>query len=191
MGCAPGSIDRPHAVLVVIDIQDRLADVMARRDEVVRTARFLMRAADVLDIPVVVTRQYPKGLGDTVGELLETQESLTGSVEVVDKTCFCCGEEVAFTSALEATGRDQVVIVGMETHICVTQTALSLAGEGRSVHVAADGVCSRRDLDHETALARLGHAGVVVTTAESVVYEALGRAGTPEFKAVLGLVKEG
>jgi len=184
--CGGRTIDRDDVVLVVIDIQDRLAAVMERRDEVVGVASRLARVAQLIGAPVIETRQYPKGLGGTVPELAEVLETAT----VVDKTCFCCASEPGFVEALQATGRRQVAIVGMETHICVSQTALALLDGGYRVHVVADGVCSRFARDYEIALARLRAEGAVVTTSESVMYEAVGRAGTDEFKALLGIVKK-
>lgn len=178
-------VSRERAVLVLIDMQHRLADAMPRRDAVIGASALLARAALTLDIPVIVTRQYPAGLGDTVPEIAEA----LGAHEPVDKVAFDCLREPAFRARLEATGRRQVVLAGMEAHICVTQTALALNEAGFDVQVVADAVCSRRDADRDVALDRLRAAGVVVTAAESVIYEALGQAGTPEFKAVLELVK--
>ncbi len=140
----------------------------------------------------MVTRQYPKGLGGTVPELEEVLVDLAeqgASVTGLDKTAFCCAAETDFSEALAATGRTQVVLVGMETHICIAQTALALEPE-YEVHVVADAVCSRTPLDNDVALDRLRAAGVIVTTSESVMYEAVGRAGTPEFKRLLEIVKE-
>ena len=186
-------VPRDGLVLVVVDVQDRLAAVMHRRDAVVRTASMLVRAAAVLGAPVMVTRQYPKGLGDTVPELASViaDASPQRPVTVVDKLDFDCMAEPAFRDVLAATGRTHVALVGMETHICVTQTALALAAAGLTPHVVADATCSRRDEDHETALARLRSAGVDVLPSESVIYEALGRAGTHEFRAMLEVVKGG
>lgn len=182
-----GTVTSRHsAVLVVVDVQERLAAVMARRVAVADTSVLLARVARELGIPVIVTRQYPAGLGDVVTELAEVARAAV----VVDKTAFDCTQEPAFGEALAATGRRQVVMCGMETHICVTQTALSLVAEGYDVHVVADAVCSRRDRDRDIALDRLRACGVTVTTSESVIYEALGQADTPEFRAVLALVKE-
>lgn len=178
-------ISRTDAIVVLIDMQERLACAMARRDAVVGASALLARVALALDVPLLVTRQYPRGLGETAPEIVEA----AGDHESVDKVAFDCLRESAFRQRLEASGRRQVVLTGMEAHICVTQTALSLVAEGYEVHVAADAVCSRRDADRDVALERLRHAGVVVTTAESVIYEALGEAGTPEFRTVLELVK--
>lgn len=186
-------VARDDFVIVIIDMQERLAGVMERRDDVVRVATQLARTAAMLDAPIIVTRQYPKGLGPTVpaleGVLTELGEA-GASVIGVDKTAFCCAAESVFTEALEATGRSQVVLAGMETHICVAQTALVLTAEGREVHVVADGCCSRLATHHDVALDRLRHAGVSVTTGESVMYEAVGRAGTDEFRQLLAIVKE-
>lgn len=179
------TISREDAVLVLIDIQERLASVMPRRDSVVSTAALLARAAEVLGMPVIVTRQHPSGLGPTVAELLFAEDG-NGPV---DKSVFDCSREPAFSERLRETARHQVVLAGMEAHICVTQTAISLTRAGHDVHVVADAVCSRRDEDRTVALARLRAAGVTVTVAESVLYEALGEAGAPGFRDVLALVK--
>ena len=174
------------AVVVLVDMQERLASAMPRRDETVRAARLLGRAAAPFGIPVIVTRQYPAGLGDTVPELA----AAGGAEQPVDKVAFDCMAEPAFVERLRRTGRRVMVIAGMEAHICVTQTALAALDAGYAVHVAADAVCSRRDADRDVALERLRTAGAVVTTVESVLYECLGVAGTPVFREVLALVKE-
>jgi nicotinamidase-related amidase len=141
-----------------------------------------------------VTRQNPRGLGDTVAELTgaaEDARAAGSAVATVDKMYFDCTAEPAFTSTLADIDRTHVLLVGMETHICVTQTALSLVAMGLTPHVAADACCSRRDGDHEVALARLRQHGVDVLSGESAIYEAVGVAGTDEFRAVLELVKRG
>jgi nicotinamidase-related amidase len=180
-----GIIDRTRAVLVLVDMQSRLADVMASRDAVLSASALLARVARILGMPVIVTRQYPQGLGDTAPEIIE----VTPDVVPIDKVTFACAGEPAFVERLAGNGRRQVVLAGMETHICVLQTALGLLAEGYEVFVVADATCSRRETDHTVALDRLRAAGVVITTAESVIYEALERAGTAEFKAVLEEVK--
>lgn len=183
---SPWLADRVDAVLVVVDMQDRLAAVMPERDEVVATAVMLVRAARLLGVPVLVTRQYPEGLGDTVPELREALDVHTP----IDKSVFCCRSDEGFSDLLADTWRGQVILIGMEAHICIAQTALALLEDGYRVHVVADAVCSRTERDSEIALERLRHAGVAVTSAESVLYEVLGESGTEEFKAVLALVKE-
>jgi nicotinamidase-related amidase len=178
-------VSRTEAVLVLVDMQERLAAAMAHRESVVAASALLAYVARELAMPVIVTRQYPQGLGDTDAGIL----AAVGEQAPVDKVAFDCLREPAFCERLEATGRRQVVLAGMEAHICITQTALALRAAGYAVFVVADAVCSRREADCDVALDRLRGAGVVVTTAESVIYEALGEAGTLEFKAVLQLVK--
>ena len=183
----PGShtIERTSATLVLVDLQERLVCAMSRREEVLANVRFLAEAAALLGMPVIVTRQYPQGLGDIVAEIAD----LPASIQPVDKLTFDCMGEPEFRHRIEALGRRQIVLAGMETHICVAQTALGLLDAGYQPFGVADAVCSRLDRDHEVAIERLRSAGVIVTTAEAVVYEALGHAATPEFRAILPLVK--
>ena len=189
---ATSLVRRGDVALLLVDIQERLAAAMPCRDQVVGNAVKLARAAALIGAPVIVTRQYPQGLGDIDVALEGTLVSLAeGGARVVsvDKTAFCCSIEPEFMEALGSTTRTQVLLAGMETHICITQTALDLAARGFDVQVVADACCSRCEADHETALARIRAAGVVVTTAESAMYEAVGRAATDEFRALLEIVK--
>jgi len=186
-------MNREHAVLLVIDLQERLTVAMARRHEVVSTATFLSQVAGITGLDVISTRQYPRGLGETepvVVAALDAVAAVGGTVLYADKTAFDCFGEPTFCEALTATGRRQLLIVGMETHICVTQTALSALSRGYDVHVVADGCCSRDDASHRVALDRLRTAGAVITVAESAAYELIGEAGTAEFKELLKVVKE-
>ena len=186
-------VRREDAVLLLVDMQERLAATMERRASVLDNAVKLARTAALIGVPMIVTRQYPQGLGDTEPVLERALLALAeagATVVGVDKTAFCCSVELEFMEALGATARTQVVIAGMETHICITQTALDLAARGFAVQVAADACCSRDEASHETALQRLRSAGVVVTTTESVLYEAVGRAATDEFRALLTIVKD-
>lgn len=190
---ATSMLDRTQAVLAIIDVQERLAAAMSHRERVIAHAALLVRAAFITGVPVVVTRQYPQGLGvldDALAHTVEEGVALGHAVSVVDKMSFDCFVEPSFVDALCASARRQLVVAGMETHICVTQTALSGLKEGFDVHVAADACCSRDDEAHGLALMRLGTAGAVVTTAESAAYELVGRAGTDEFRALLAAVKE-
>lgn len=180
---------RAHdSALVIVDVQERLAPAMlpdARR-EVLETVRILLAAAGELAVPVVATEQYPKGLGETVPEV---SGHFPGNAVVVSKDSFsCCGER-AFTEALAATGRSQVVIAGMEAHVCVVQTAVELLEAGYAPFVVADGVCSRRAAHHANALHRLRSLGVTVSNVESVLFEWLQRAGTDEFRKLSKLIR--
>lgn len=186
------TLSREGCALVVIDPQERLATAMDRRDAVLASTCRLLGVAGILGLPVVATRQYPKGLGDLDGVVLsaiEGAQQAGSEVRVVDKVSFDCFAEPAFRDAVAGTGRRQLVLVGMETHICVTQTALAALAEGFDVHVIADACCSRDAANHDLALARLRSAGAVVSTWESAAYELVGAAGTPEFKALLAIVK--
>lgn len=183
---------RQHAVLVLVDLQERLAAVMPERERVLAAAVRLARTFALVGAPIIITRQYPQGLGPTEPTLEEAALALAeggSTVLGVDKTAFCCCREPAFLDALNATVRSQVVLAGMETHICIAQTALDLAGRGMQVQVVADACCSRDRTMHEVALDRLRAADVVVTTSESVMYELVGLAATDEFKSLLRIVK--
>jgi nicotinamidase-related amidase len=178
-------LDRATAVLLVVDIQERLAAVMAERERVVANAGHLIAAAQLLGVPVVHTEQYSKGLGPTVPEL----RAVLDPAPAIEKLTFdCCGEP-SFAPALEGTGRATVIACGMEAHICVLQTVLGLLAAGKTVHVAADAVCSRNPENARTALALLRDAGAVVTCTETVLFQLLGRAGTPEFKAIQARIR--
>lgn len=186
-------VDSASMVLVLVDLQERLVSAMSDREQVIARSMKLARAAALVDAPIILTRQYPKGLGSVVPELQQLLLDLAhGGARVygIDKVAFCCASEPTFLEALSATGRDQVVITGMETHICVTQTALALADSGMRVQVVADACCSRDSEAHELALGRMRADGIVITHHESVMYEAVGVAGTDEFRALLQIVKD-
>ncbi len=183
---SPHLIRRDQAVLSLVDIQEKLAAVMARRDSVVSNARKLILAAARLEVPVLVTEQYPKGLGPTVPELVDV---LGQSCVRVVKLTFACTGASDYTDCLQRLGRSQVLLCGMETHVCVLQTCLDLLDRGLKVFVAADAVCSRREEDRDVALAQMRQAGAEVTTTEAVVFQLLERAGTAEFKDLLSIIK--
>ena len=183
---------RDDAILIVVDEQERLASIMERRASVASATEKLVRTAGLLGVPVIVTRQYPKGLGESEAGLVRTLadvEAAGADVTHVDKVAFDCFREPQFAYAVTTIGREQLVIVGMETHICIAQTVLSALRAGFDVHVVADACCSRDEANHQVALDRLRGAGAVVTTCESVMYEFVGEAGTDEFKALLAIVK--
>jgi nicotinamidase-related amidase len=165
--------------LVLIDIQERLAAAMPARDAVVRAAGILSEAAARLGIPVVATEQYPQGLGSTVAELAG---KLPADAKRIEKTSFsACG-------ALPL-GRPQVILAGMEAHVCVLQTALELAAAGREVFVVSDAICSRTEANRANALARLEKSGVVVTNTESVLFEWLRDASHEQFRPISKLIR--
>jgi len=174
-------LDRSRAALVVIDVQEAFRKAVGSFDRVAQRSAILVRGAQALGIPVIVTEQYPRGLGATVPEVAEA----LGELPRLPKTAFSAMRAEGF----DLGGRDQALICGIETHVCVAQTALDLLGAGTQVHIACDAVASRSDADRETALRRLEQAGATLTSVEAALFELLGEAGTPEFKAVQELVK--
>lgn len=178
-------IDPNTSSLLVIDVQARLLPKMAAARDVVDNVTVLLKAAARLDIPVLVSEQYRKGLGTTVAEL---QPLLPGG-NVIEKLAFSCLGENAFATRLRDLGRAQAVVAGIEAHVCVLQTAEQLLENGVRVFVVADATSSRVPASHARALERLQAAGAVIVTTEMVVFEWLRRAGTPEFKEISALIK--
>jgi nicotinamidase-related amidase len=179
--------DRGRAVLVVVDVQQRLVPSMD--PEVYRKTLsgidMLVRGAEILQIPVLATEQYPKGLGPTVPELADACRT-----KVIEKMTFgCCGEP-SFLDYLQGIDRSEVIVVGMEAHVCVYQTVLGLLQQDYRVHLVRDAIISRGKVDYRNAIENAARAGAIVTTAETVLFQLLRAAGTPEFKAVSKLVKE-
>ena len=177
----PVLISRDESVLLVIDIQEKLLPDIPGGEALLLRVSLLLEAAKVTGVPVLLTEHAPQGLGPTVGPI---RAELLPGTEPIIKTTFSCVYEPNFLIRLKATDRRQVVIAGIWTHVCVTQTALELVRGGWSVFLAADATGSPRPADRDVALERLRQAGIVVTTAESVVFEWMVRSGTPEFKAV-------
>lgn len=173
------------SALIVIDMQERLVPAMQAPARTIANTRLLLNAAARNDVPVLLTEQYPQGLGPTVAEV----RNAAGQSPVFAKMHFSCMEDTAFATAFRALGRKQAVIVGMEAHICVVQTAESLIEEGFDVFVVSDATASRTLESERACLARLSASGVRIVTAEMVVFEWLGRAGTPAFKELLPLIK--
>jgi nicotinamidase-related amidase len=176
--------NRETSGLVVVDLQDSFLAPIDAKDHVLHRSKFLIEIANLLQVPILATEQYATRMGGTTQSILEK----LGDAPTMDKLCFsgCRNEE--FWSKWEGLEKNQVVIVGIETHICVTQTALDFLEKGYDVFVCEDATNSRLGA-HEGALKRLRHEGVVVTHTESVAYEWLGEAGTPEFKQALEIVK--
>lgn len=180
--------DAALSQLVVVDIQGRLAGVMAGedRERVIRNAGILLQAAERLAIPQIATEQYPRGLGPTEEAVAA---HFTDSLSRVEKTCFACSGEAVFREALAANERRQVILCGMESHVCVLQTALELVAAGYAVFVVEDAVCSRSMANHRNALERMRGAGVVISNTESVLFEWLRDARHEHFKQLSALIK--
>ncbi|GMW02275.1 MAG: hypothetical protein AMXMBFR84_34110 [Candidatus Hydrogenedentota bacterium] len=178
-------LERSKTVLTVIDFQEKLIPSIHAADDVIARASTLIRCALELGLPILCTEQYPKGLGHTVGPIA----GLLGSCAPMAKTSFGCLGDASFADALRATGRTQVLLTGVETHVCVLQTALGARALGLDVFVPMDAVGSRATSEHEAGLARMRDAGVTLVTTEMAVFEMLREAGTPEFKRILPLIK--
>jgi nicotinamidase-related amidase len=175
-------LDPDRTTLVVIDVQEAFRKALPSFDAVAARAAVLVRGADAIGVPIVVTEQYPKGLGATVPEIAD---SLPTGVQALEKVKF----SAAGAEGFDLDDRDQALVCGIEAHVCVAQTALDLIAQGSEVHVAADAVGSRTDADRDTGLARLERAGAEVTTVEMALFELLGSADAPAFKEVQGIVK--
>ena len=182
-------LDPAHSVLVVVDVQEKLVPAMpeAAMNELLRASSILLEAARALGVRVLATEQYPQGLGPTIAPLRDKLGAL--SVTPLAKTTFSAADDPGFSKALHASSPRQVVLVGMEAHICVLQTARDLAALGLEVHVTKDGVTSRREDHKTTGLALAEREGAFVTTAETVAFDWLRRAQGDAFKAVSRLVR--
>jgi nicotinamidase-related amidase len=178
-------LDKSDALLLIIDIQERLAVVMKEKDKVVKNTQHLIELAKMTNLPVVVTEQYPKGLGRTVPEL----QSVIPGYKPIEKTSFdCCGEP-SFLSEIGKFGKKKIIIAGMETHVCVLQTTASLLKTGFVTHVVQDAICSRTKENWKTGIAFMHDAGAVVTCTETVLFQLLKVAGTEEFKKISQRIK--
>ncbi len=173
-----------NTVLVVIDVQGKLAQLMHEKADLFGNIRKLIQAAGVLEIPIIWTEQYPAGLGPTIPEIAEL---LTG--EPIAKISFsCCGER-RFVEAMGELGRNQVLLCGIETHVCVYQTAVDLLGTAYEVEVVADAVSSRTPDNKDIGLAKIKDAGADITSVETAIFELLKAAEGEKFKAILRIVK--
>jgi nicotinamidase-related amidase len=174
-------LDRDRAALVVVDVQEAFRPAVVDFEAVASEVATLIQGARVLGVPVVATEQYPKGLGKTVPEVAEQ----LGDVEPIEKVCF----SAAAADGFDLGGRDQALVCGIESHVCVSQTAHDLLEKGVEVHVARDAVSSRTPENRDVGLHKMERSGAVVTSVETALFELVGAAGSEEFKAVQGLVK--
>ena len=178
------TLERQETLLLVIDIQERLAPVIDGKDRVITNTKILIEAAKTMDFPLLATEQYPKGLGRTVPVLLD----LIGEERILSKNSF-----TAYTpevkAALEAQGRKKILIAGMETHVCVFQTVRDLLADGYQVYLVSDAVSSRTRTNYENGLDLMRSMGAVITNTETAIFDLLKVSGTPEFKAMSALIK--
>jgi nicotinamidase-related amidase len=181
----PNLLRKDEALLVIVDIQTKLLNVIFERERLLSSCRKLLQAAKLLEVPMVMTEQYPKGIGPTDAQILEVLEGV-GAVEKV--TFSCCGVE-DFNQSIAGFGKKQIVVIGIEAHVCVLQTVHDLLHQGYSVYVPYDAVSSRKEGDYRNALDRMRQAGAVIGSVESAVFELLERADTPIFREVSRLIK--
>ena len=178
-------LDRNKSCLVIVDVQERLTPVMTDPRRVLHHCVLLMRAAQRLEIPVLVTEQYPKGLGPTMVDL----RPYIPAEGALPKTHFSAAADEAIMTRIESFGRNQVVIAGIETHVCVLQTALDLKAKGYESMVVADACASRRIESEQMGWSRMRQCGVELLSVEMAFFEWIHQAGTPEFKELSALIK--
>ncbi|HZR55851.1 MAG TPA: hydrolase [Terriglobales bacterium] len=181
------SLESNQCALLVVDIQERLLPPIFQKEQLVKNSQLLIRAAGILKIPALVTTQYAKGLGNTVPEIA----SLLPETEPIDKQLFSCFGSDAFCSMLKRLpgNRTTVLLCGMESHICVMQTALGALREGYMVHVASDAVGSRTEWNWKIGLSRMQTAGAIISSTETMIYELMRSSGSPAFKELLPYLK--
>jgi len=181
---SPGLISKEGTVLVIVDVQEKLFSFVAEKEKVVENIRRLIKFAQIVKMPIILTEQYPKGLGRTIKEI----EELIPNIDRIEKVEFSCFESDGFKNGLQKLEAKTIILTGIETHICVSQTAI----EGLSSHrvcVVSDAVSSRNIGDKHIGLERMKQSGVTILSTEMLIYEILKRAGTNEFKEALKLVK--
>lgn len=178
------TLRKEDSLLLIIDIQERLAPAMKYQEKVIKNTNVLISTANKMDIPIFVTEQYPKGLGPTVSEIKDGLEN----AEKFEKILFSASTD-EFIDALDKKDRKNIIIVGMETHVCVYQTVRDLLNMGYHVFVAGDGVSSRFEENYRNGLDLMDKMGAVITNTESILFDLLKKAGTSEFKTLSKLIK--
>jgi nicotinamidase-related amidase len=180
-----GSLDPADTLLVVVDVQEKFRKAIRGFDDLIVNARKLAEGAKILNIPVIATEQYPQGLGKTVDEL----SGALDSASLVEKTAFSCSGCGEFNELVSEFDRKNIVLCGIESHVCVLKTALDLKANGYNVHVVADAVSSRKKSDYEIALTRLKQSGVYLVSTEMVLFQLIDSKDDENFKTISSLVK--
>ena len=171
-------MNREKSALMVIDVQARLLPGVHHSEELVKNCRWLIELAQLVGVPVLGSEQYPQGVGPTADEL----KTLLPAEDFIAKTFFSCADSPECSARLDAMGREEIIICGMEAHACVMQSALRLQEQGKKVYVVADAISARNPLDTEYAIARMRDEGVKIVTREMVGFEWMVRSDVPEFK---------
>jgi nicotinamidase-related amidase len=178
-------LERGRTALVVVDVQEAFRGAVVEFDRIAQNVAVLVQGARTLAVPVIATEQYPKGLGRTVPEVARHLDG----IDPIEKLCFSAAGAEEFSKRLRDSGRDQILLCGIESHVCVNQTADDLLAGGHEVHVAQDAVGSRTDENRALGVHKMEHAGAVITSVETALFELLGAAGTADFKEIQKLVK--
>lgn len=181
----PLLLDRSQAALLIVDVQESFRKHIQEFADLSRNITILVEASKILQLPVFVTEQYPQGLGKTVAEIT----ACLGDHQLFEKSCFsCCGAE-SFLNALNDSGRKQIVVCGIEAHVCISQTVHDLLQQGYLPHVVSDAVGSRVPRNKEIGIRKMSASGAVITSVEMALFEMLVESGTEKFKAIQRLVK--
>jgi len=178
-------LSREGTVLIVIDVQEKLFAKIEEKEKIAKNICRLIKFAEILGIPIILTEQYPRGLGSTIPEI----RKLTSEIKPVEKIEFSCLASSTFKERLSETQARNLILTGIEAHICISQTAIEALTNGYRVYVVSDATSSRRREDRMVAIERMRQEGAMIVTTEMLMYEILRKAGTPEFKRVLDLVK--
>ncbi len=179
-----GIIQRKKTAFVLIDIQEKFRPAIHRLDEVISNAKILVRSSQILDIPLIVTEQYPKGLGKTVGEI-----EIPANVPLIEKLHFSCFGNNEFAEKVKKLGVSSLVLFGIETHVCLLKTALDGLERGLEIYMVADAMSSRTQENKSIALERMRQSGAFIVSTEMLLFQLLEYSGTDEFKAISKLIK--
>lgn len=178
-------MDPRASLLLIVDVQEKLVPAMSDKDELVRNCSILLQAAAVAGVPVLASEQYPDGLGATLPELTKDHADLRRLAKVE----FSCVRNEGLRREIDSLARPQIIVCGVEAHVCVTQTAIDLKASGKDVFVAADATASRQRYSKDVAMQRLSASGICVVTTEMVVFEWAGTAAAPAFKPLSKLIR--
>ncbi|MFP4331189.1 MAG: hydrolase [Spirochaetaceae bacterium] len=181
-------IPEERTTVVVIDVQEKLVPVMSEKERLIERISRFVRGAGILGLPLVMTEQYPRGLGATVAEVGDAFRE-AGGTRIVEKKAFSCCDEPGFMRVIEGEGRRFVVLLGIESHVCMLQTTMDLLAAGYQPVVPVDTTSSRFPEDRQTAFERMRDEGAIITTSESLLFELTRVTGTPRFKEISRLVR--
>ena len=178
-------LTKNNSILVIVDVQERLIPSMSRQQALIDNLSRLVRGITALKMPIILTEQYPEKLGGTVAEI----SSIPDDPILVSKRCFSCWQESTFRNKLNSVNHENVILAGIETHVCVYQSAIDLIINGFNVHLVADAVSSRKDSNREFGIERMKQDGVKLTTTEMVLFELIGVAQGEDFKQILNIIR--